>query len=189
MANNIKEIAERLHGLREVLEFSEEAMAQAAGVSVEEYRAYEAGERDFSVTFLQLCAEKCGVDVVELLTGNVPRLKSYSVVRKGTGVTVHRRESFSYQHLAHNFSGKMVEPFYVQIPYKEELEHQPIAMSMHDGQEFDYILSGQLKIVVDGKEKVLLAGDAIYYDSSKPHGLIAVGGTECVILAVVIPER
>ena len=74
MNENIKEIAERLRGLREIMEFSVEEMAEATNVSPEEYALREAGEKDFSVTFLGKCADKFGVDIIDLLSGSGPRL-------------------------------------------------------------------------------------------------------------------
>ncbi len=186
MNENIKEIAERLRGLREIMEYSVEAMAEATDVTPEEYALRESGEKDFSVTFLGKCADKLGVDIIELLSGSDPKLKAYSVVRKGQGLSVHRRESFEYQHLAYKFSGKLADPYLVVAPYLESQQNAPIALSRHEGQEFDYILSGTLKVVVDGKEKILEAGDAIYYDSSKPHGMIAANGEECRFLAFLV---
>jgi acetyl-CoA synthetase len=59
-------------------------------------------------------------------------------------------------------------------------------MSTHAGQEMDYILSGQLRISINGHEETMRAGDSVYYDSSKPHGMVAVGGTPCVFLAIVM---
>lgn len=186
MNENIKEIAERLHGLREIMEYSVEAMAEATGITPEEYALREAGEKDFSVTFLGKCADKFGVDIVDLLSGSNPKLKSSSVVRKGQGLTVHRREGFEYQHLAYKFSGKLADPYLVVAPYLPSEQDAPITLNQHAGQEFDYILSGTLKVSVNGKETVLTAGDCIYYDSSKPHGMIAVGGAECRFLAFLV---
>ncbi|MGN0586602.1 MAG: cupin domain-containing protein, partial [Oscillospiraceae bacterium] len=79
-----------------------------------------------------------------------------------------------------------IEPFLVIAPYIEEEQDKPIALSSHEGQEFDYILSGSLKTVIDGKIKVLNAGDSIIYDSSSPHGMIATGGEKCEFLAILI---
>lgn len=186
MNESIKEIAERLRGLREILEFSVEEMAEATDVTPEQYQAYESGEQDFSVTFLGKCAAKFKVDIVELLSGSDPKLKSYSVVRKGQGLSVSRRENFQYQHLAYKFSGKLADPYLVDAPYIESQQDAPITMSQHEGQEFDYILSGTLKVIVNGKEKILNEGDAIYYDSSKPHGMIATSKEGCRFLAYLV---
>ena len=188
--SNTKEIAERLKGLREMMEISVPEMAEAAGVDEKTYLAYENGEKDFSVTFLYNCAGKCGVDVTALLTGHTPTLSSYSIVRAGQGVLTERRHSFSYQHLAQNFRGRTAEPFFVTAPYVKGAEEKPIPLSAHKGQEMDYILTGRLMVDVGGNIDVLDAGDTIYYDSSQPHGMIAVGGEPCTFLAVVLkPEE
>lgn len=183
---SIKEVAERLKGMRDILNISTEEMCEKTGVSPEDYALIEEGEKDFSVTFVYKCAEVFGVDIIELLTGENPKLKHYSVVRKGTGLPVKRRAGFEYQHLAYLFKGKKIEPFLVIAPYIEEEQDKPISLSSHEGQEFDYIISGSLKTVIDGKIKVLNAGDSIIYDSSSPHGMIATGGDKCEFLAILI---
>ena len=50
--SNTREIAERLKGLREMMEISTAEMAEAAGVDEKTYLEYEEGGKDFSVTFL-----------------------------------------------------------------------------------------------------------------------------------------
>ena len=186
MKNNNAEIAERLKGLREMLELTAEDMAEVTGLSADEYAQYETGERDFSVTLLYNCAEKFGVDVTELLTGTTPTLSSCSIVRAGQGVVTSRRRLFTYEHLAHNFKGRTAEPFLVTAPYEEGSENKPIALSSHNGQEMDYILEGELLLSVNGRTTLLKAGDTAYYDSSQPHGMIAVGGAPCRFMAVVL---
>lgn len=180
------EIAERLKGLREMMDISSAEMAAVAGVDEKTYLEYEAGKKDFSVTFLYNCAERFGVDVTALLTGHTPNLSSFSIVRAGQGVLTERRHSFTYQHLAQNFKGRTAEPFLVEVPYDAAAEKKPISMSVHKGQEMDYILSGELKICINGREDILKEGDTAYYDSGQPHGMIAVGGKNCQFLAIVL---
>lgn len=189
MKNNNAEIAQRLKGLREMLDLTAEDMAAVTGLSSDDYAKYETGERDFSVTFLYNCAEKFGVDVTELLTGTTPTLSSCSIVRAGQGVVTNRRRLFSYEHLAHNFKGRTAEPFLVVAPYEEGSEDRPIALSSHNGQEMDYILEGQMRLVVNGRTTLLNAGDTAYYDSAQPHGMIAVGGAPCKFIAVVLKPQ
>ena len=186
MKNNNAEIAERLKGLREMLELTAEDMAEVTGLSADEYAQYETGERDFFFFLLYNCAEKFGVDVTELLTGTTPTLSSCSIVRAGQGVVTNRRRLFTYEHLAHNFKGRTAEPFLVTAPYEEGSENKPIALSSHNGQEMDYILEGELLLSVNGRTTLLKAGDTAYYDSSQPHGMIAVGGAPCRFMAVVL---
>ncbi|MCI8649089.1 MAG: helix-turn-helix transcriptional regulator [Anaerotruncus sp.] len=186
--NQIKEIAQRIRTLREILEIPTEQLAKATGISEEEYLEHEAGKRDFSFTFLYNCAQVFEVDIIELLTGESPRLSFYSIIRKDTGLPMKRRQGFTYQHLAYRFSDKVAEPFLVTAPYFEEEQNQPIHLSRHEGQEFDFILKGELKVQMEGHTEYLKAGDAIYYDSGHGHGMIATGGEECVFLAIVMKD-
>lgn len=189
MQDQLMDIAQRIQTLREIMEFSVEEMALASGVSEEEYLEYEAGHKDFSFTFLYNCAQKFGVDIIELLTGDSPRLSFYSIIRAGEGLSISRRKGFTYQHMAYRFSDKIAEPFLVTAPYSEEEQELPIHLSHHKGQEFDYILKGQLKVQMEDHVEYLKAGDAIYYDSGHGHGMIATGGEDCVFLAVVMKEK
>lgn len=189
METRIVEIAQRIHGLRELMEIPEEEMARVVGMDPEEYLLHEKGERDFSFTFLYRCADRLGVDIVELLTGEGPHLSFYSIVRRGEGLDIRRRAGFRYEHLGYRFKNKLAEPFFVTAPYLEEEQDKPIHLSTHEGQEFDYIIEGQLKVQMEDHEEILNPGDAIYYDSSRGHGMIAVGGVPCKFLAVILKKR
>ncbi|CDZ24001.1 hypothetical protein CCDG5_0876 [[Clostridium] cellulosi] len=188
METTIKEIAERIRGLREILGISEEEMAKVTGVTLEEYRASERGENDFSFTFMLKCAQRFGIDIVELMTGENPHLSFYTITRRGNGLPIQRRKGFEYCHLAPFIKNKLAEPFIVTAPYSEEEQNKPIKYSTHAGQEFDYVLEGSLKCDLDGHIEILNAGDSIYYDSGHRHGMIATGGKDCVFLAIVITD-
>lgn len=186
MEPNIKEVADRIKVLREDLGFSFEDMAKATDRSVEEYQAQESGDHDLSFTFLYKCAEKFGVDVVELLTGENPHLSGYSLIRAEDGLSIKRRAGFEYLHKAPHFKNKLCEPFLVSAPYLEEEQNKPIHLSYHEGQELDYIISGRMRFAYEDHVEELEPGDTLYYDSSRGHGMIAVGNEPCVFLAIVI---
>ena len=113
MEARIVEIAERIRGLREMLDLTPAEVAEAAGVTEQEYLDCENGKSDLSFTFLYRCADKFGVDIVELLTGENPHLSFYSIVRKGAGLDMKRRPGLKYGHLGYRFKGKLAEPFLV----------------------------------------------------------------------------
>ena len=186
MEPKINEIAQRIRELRSILNLTEKEVATAVGISEEEYKKYESGTSDFPFTFLYKCAEKLGVDMVELLTGENPRLTGYTVVRGGRGLPIKRREGFEYSLLAHTFKNKTAEPFFVRAPYRQSEQSQPVEMNVHKGQEFDYVLEGCMRFVFEGHEEKLMTGDSIYFDSGREHGMIAVGGRDCLFLAVVM---
>jgi transcriptional regulator with XRE-family HTH domain len=181
MKYNIAELAERIKGLREDLEYTAEYVAEKLGISTEEYGEIENG-KDISITQINSIADIFGVDFVTLLTGDTPKLKGYSIVRNGKGLPVNRRHGFDYQDMGYLFKDKHILPVMVTAPEGDVTA--PLALSSHDGQEFDLILEGSLKITIDGRTEILEKGDAVYYDSAKPHGMIALGGT-CKFLAVL----
>jgi mannose-6-phosphate isomerase-like protein (cupin superfamily) len=102
------------------------------------------------------------------------------------GLPIQRWSGFDYHHLAPYFKGKAAEPFLVHAPYREEEQEAEIRTDSHDGQEFEYILSGSLRFVYDGHEENLIAGDSVYFDASKPHGMIATSKDGCTFLIVTI---
>jgi mannose-6-phosphate isomerase-like protein (cupin superfamily) len=138
---------------------------------------------------LYRCAEKLDVDIVDLLTGESPHLTGYSVVRSGSGLSMKRRAGFEYRHLAPTFRDKLAEPFFVTAPYSDAEQDAPIHLSRHDGQEFDYVLTGRLRFAYEGHTEELEPGDALFYDSGRGHGMIATGGEPCTFLAIVLKDR
>lgn len=189
MEPRIAEVAGRIRALREDLGLSIEEMAEATGRSAAEYSEMESGACDLSFTFLYRCAEKFGVDMIELLTGENPHLTGYSLVRDGGGLSIKRRAGFEYRHLAPNFRNKLCEPFLVTAPYKEAEQEALIHLSKHDGQEFDFVISGSMRFAYEDHVEELSAGDALLYDSGRGHGMIATGGEPCTFLAIVMKDR
>ena len=183
---NVKEVAQRIRMLREDCDLTMQEMAEATGRSVAEYAAQESGDQDLSFTFLYKCAKVLGVDVIELLTGETPHLKGYSLVRAGDGLSIKRRAGFEYLHKAPHLQNKLAEPFLVTAPYLEEEQDRPIHLSYHTGMEFDYIISGHLRFAYESHVEELGPGDTLMYDSGRGHGMIATGGEPCVFLAIVM---
>jgi transcriptional regulator with XRE-family HTH domain len=189
MNPDIAQVARRIRALREDSDLTMQEMAEATGVTVAEYGDAESGEQDLSFTFLFRCAEKLGVDMIELLTGEGTHLTGYSVVRAGQGLSIKRRAGFEYLHLAPSFKDRLCEPFVVTAPFLAEEQDAPIALSRHEGQEFDYVLSGRLRFAYEGHTEELGAGDAVFYDSGRGHGMIAGGDGPCTFLAIVIKDH
>lgn len=189
MEPNIKEVAHRIQALREDCGYTMQEMADATGRSLTEYAAQESGEEDLSFTFLYKCANKLGVDVIELLTGETPHLTGYSLVRASDGLSIKRRAGFEYLHKAPHFRNKLAEPFLVTAPYIEDEQDKPIHLSYHKGQELDYIISGRMKFAYEDHIEILEPGDLVMYDSGRGHGMIATGGEPCEFLAIVVKSH
>ena len=181
------EIAERIKEMREILGYSVTEMAAATEVTVSKYIAYESGEADLPFTFIHKCALAFGIEITELLEGSsAARLSSYTVTRKGKGHQTAKEEGITIQDLAPKFKGKLAEPYWVKYEYSSELQNAPIHLTRHSGQEFDLVVSGSLMVQVGTHKEILNEGDSIYYNSSTPHGMIAVGGQDCTFCAVVL---
>jgi len=183
MTDQLQEIGARLGALRDVLDISVEKMAQTMKVSVDEYAAYESGQRDFSFSFLQNAAQIFGVDVVDIISGESPKLTKCALVRKGEGFDIERRKAYDYKHLAFTFSNKKAEPFLVTV---EPKEGEKPTLHSHEGQEFDYMLSGTMEFYFDNIVYELNEGDSVYFDSGVPHAMKTIGNQAAQFLAVVI---
>ncbi len=182
----IMEMAKRIAELREIMGLSVEEMAQKTGTSEEEYIACENGKRDLNFAFLYRCALALKVDVTDIIEGSSPRLAGYTVTRRGDGQRIEEAHGLRYYNLAASFKNRIAEPLYVVTEYNEEAQNADIELTAHEGQECDIIIKGALKVQVGDHVEVLHAGDSIYYDSSVPHGMIAVEGDECTFYAIVL---
>ncbi|MCQ2379441.1 MAG: AMP-binding protein [Victivallaceae bacterium] len=184
MDNLFMQVGNRIRDIRQVLDIPAAEMARVTGVSEKEYLEHEEGKVDSCFSFLYLCAERFGIDVSDLVRGEQPRLTFYNVTRKGQGMPIKRRAELDYHHLAPMIKNRHAEPLLVMAqPQDESL---PIPLSTHSGHEFDYILSGQLRVQLGDTIEVLNPGDSVFYDSGRPHGMVAGQGKPCQFLAIVM---
>ena len=182
MTEQLVEIGRRLSALRDIMGISANEMAKNMNLSLEEYLAYEHGQKDFSFSFLYSAANTLGVDVVEIISGGTPKLATCAVVRKGEGYDVSRLKAYKYKHLAFTFKNKKAEPFIVTVEPDAGEEFKP---HTHKGQEFNYILSGKLEFHHDNSVYTLNEGDSVYFDASLSHAMKAAGKKPAQFIAVV----
>ena len=182
----LHEMASRIRELRLIEGWTEEEMAVKTGVTPEEYIACEAGEVDLNFAFLYRCASALSVDVTDIIEGTSPRLSRYTLTRAGAGQRIEQAHGMTYYNLAAQFRNRTTDPLYVHAEYSREMEYGDIELTSHSGQELDVVLQGKLKIQIGEHIEVLSAGDSIYYDSSTPHGMVAVGGEDAWFYAIVI---
>ena len=182
----MSEVAARIKELRQIDGISVETMAKLTGVSREEYVACEAGQHDLSFAFIYRCALAFKVGVTDIIEGESANLRSYTVTRRGEGQKIDQAHGMVYHSLAANFKNRVSEPLYVHSIYDENAERKDIELTTHDGQELDIVLKGSLKIQIGSHSVVLNEGDSVYFDSSTPHGMIAVGGHDCEFYAIVL---
>ena len=186
IAYKIKETAQRIRELREITGLSVEEMANRTGLTVEEYEQCEAGNRNLSIAFLYRCTLSFGVDMGDLLEGRSPKLRSYALTRKGQGQRIEEAHHMVGFNLAADFRNRIALPLYMELAYRDGAEYEDIELVTHEGQECDIVIRGHMRIQIGGHSEILYPGDCIYYDSSTPHGMIAVDGEDCAFYAIVL---
>ena len=182
----IREVAQRIRELREISGFTVEEMAQRTNLSVDEYVACEAGQRNLNIAFLYRCTLSFGVDMGDLLEGRSPKLRTYDLTRKGEGQRIEEAHHMTGFSLAPDFRNRIALPLYMELPYRPGSEYEDIELTTHEGQECDIVISGHMKIQIGSRSEILHPGDTIYYDSSIPHGMIAVDGEDCTFYSFVL---
>ena len=186
MDYKIREVAARIRELREISGFTPEEMAVRTGISTEEYIQCEEGNRNLSIAFLYRCTLSFGVDMSDLLEGRSAKLRAYDLTRKGEGQRIEEAHHMVGWNLAADFRNRIALPLYMEMKYRPGAEYEDIDLVTHEGQECDIVIRGHMKIQIGGHTEILHAGDTIYYDSSTPHGMIAVDGEDCAFYAIVL---
>ena len=101
--STIAAIAERIKDMREIAGFSVQEMAEKTGTTVDQYVKYESGNEDFPFYFLHKCSIIFGIDTTAILEGNTPKLKNYSVTRRGDGQVMVNEGNIEIRNLAPQF--------------------------------------------------------------------------------------
>jgi phosphate butyryltransferase len=127
-------------------------------------------------------ANALSVDMAKLLYDKAFEEKKAHKTSAKDRIRVKRRDNFRYESLAPYYSGKHIEPFALEI-YKTDKPD----FSMHEGEEFHYVLDGRIKIVVDKEQFILEKGDSMYFDSSLPHSVESLVDVSKVIAAIYNP--
>lgn len=177
---DIEAIAKRLVELRTFSDYSTAEMADKLGVDEKEYVAYENAEIEVPINVIYHVASILDAESGYILTGKIPDKDKAYVVYEGKGASIKRYEGYSFSSLASEFKDKTMNPMLVTISPADHPE-----LVVHGGQEFNYVLEGELRVIVDNSDYFLRAGDSIYFDPSYPHAQLAMGGKEARFLTVI----
>lgn len=175
----VNEIGERISELRDACGYTMKEMADALGIDLKTYIDYERSGEDIPIGVIFRIANKCGVDFNEIVTGNAAKLNTYQVVRAGDGMEIPRSDEYTYKDLAYLYGQKIMQPSMVTL-HTSQAE-----LNTHEGQEFDYVVSGSMTLHIDGREVKLSAGDSVYLNPTLPHGFSVSDGESCTFLAVI----
>lgn len=183
MNEQIRQIAQRLRGLREALDLSTAETAKACHIDESVYLQYESGDSDIPMNFLCNAAITFGVEPSALIAGNEPNMSNYWLTRKGKGEVVERQKAYKYQALAMGFKHAKASPFIVTVEPKQDEE---MHLNSHPGQEFNMVIEGELMLRIGAKELILNEGDSIYFDSLLPHGMKAMNNAPVKFFAIIL---
>ena len=190
MANNNTFVGSKIKGLRETKNLSIEEVAESTGLSVEQINSIENDQNLPSLGPLIKIARALGVRLGTFMDDNdalgpvVTRAADRerdSSISFSNGAT-DARQHMIYHPLAQQKAGRHMEPFIIDINPTESLDYK---LSAHEGEEFIYVMEGEIELEY-GKEKYTLTeGDSIYYDSIVKHHLHGALGKSAKILALV----
>ena len=190
MSDNNNIVGFKIKGIRESKNLTVEEISERSGLSIEQITSIETNQNLPSLGPLIKIARALGVRLGTFMDDNdslgpvvtraIDRNRESSI-SFSNGAT-DTRKHMEYHPLAQQKAGRHMEPFVIDVNPTENLEYK---LSAHEGEEFIYVLEGELEIEY-GKEKYTLkAGDSIFYDSIVKHHVHGVSGKPAKILAVV----
>ena len=190
MANNKNIVGSKIKGIRETKNLTIEEIAERSGLTTDQIVSIENDQNLPSLGPLIKIARALGVRLGTFMDDNdalgpvVTRAEDRerdSSISFSNGAT-DARKHMEYHPLAQQKAGRHMEPFVIDINPTEDRDFQ---LSAHEGEEFIYVMEGEVEIEY-GKEKyVLKEGDSIFYDSIVKHHVHGVPGKSAKILAVV----
>ncbi len=180
-----RSLGKRIREARELRGLTLDDLSSRSGISVDTLERVESNRAIPPLGELVRLGKALEMEMGYFISAGVD--KPMSVVRAESRPKVARRGKkvseqygYIYEFLAPEKANRLMEPFLVTLTPTEFEEP-----SSHDGQEFLFVLEGEIRAKV-GKEVALLRpGDSIYYDSSHPHLVKCHGGKPAKILAVI----
>ncbi|MGO9118013.1 MAG: cupin domain-containing protein [Desulfomonilaceae bacterium] len=177
--------AQNLRAAREKRGFSIQELSQRTGIAQSELEQVEAGQVMLPLGQVIKLSKVLSLKMADMISiGD----KAFTIVRAGERSEVQRfgrakqaSHGYEYVSLAPGKKDRLMEPFLVTLHPASSDEP-----SSHDGQEFIYVLDGQMEVIVGNIHDILKPGDSIYYDSSTTHLVRAHGNKPAQILAVLI---
>lgn len=180
---NERIIGETIRAIREQKGLSLTAAAKAAGITKGALSKIETAQVSAPISTLLEIAKALGVHLSRFFPESVEKPK-YALVRKGEAPLISRGGSeygYDYQALALAMPDKQADPFILTMrPGDKKGEFR------HGGEEFIYILSGQMAMILDNEEFVLNEGDSLYFDPSRKHTCTAYGDKPVQMICVFI---
>ncbi len=181
---SVEEIGIRIKSIREEKGLSLDQLSKLTGFDVELLSNIESSKVQPQLGTIIKLSKALDSAFGRIVSGVGDKL--YSVTRKNEQKIVSRSTSrkgrkqlYTYKSLAPEVKGRHMEALIVQLEENPEDE-----MSVHEGEEFIYVLNGTVLLNIGGDKFELEPGDSVYYLSTTPH-LIASKSGKATILAVL----
>ncbi len=180
------EIGMRIKKARENLFLSLFDIYLRTDISVEMLSQIEAGKMAPPLGAVIKLAKALDLKMGYLISGEEE--KAYTIVRRDDRKVISRYDlkkekhhGYTYEPLAPHKTSRYMEPFLVTLEPSETEEER----STHDGQEFIFVVHGEMEVRIGEEIHILESGDSIYYDSTVPHLVKCHGKKTTKILAVL----
>lgn len=177
---SIKAISERLIELRTFSDYTTKQMADLLDLEESVYCRYEEGNDEVPINVIYKIASILETEPSYILNGLMPDNDEAVQVFEGKGVSIKRYEGYSFSSLAANFKNKVMNPMLVTLSPTDTPE-----LVVHGGQEFNYVLEGELRVIVGSKDYYLRAGDSLYFNPSLPHAQLPMNNKPAKFLTVI----
>ena len=190
MSNSNTFVGSKIKGLRETKNLSIEEIAERSGLTVEQITSIENDQNLPSLGPLIKIARALGVRLGTFMDDNdalgpvvcrAAEREANKSISFSNGAT-DARKHMEYHPLAQQKAGRHMEPFIIDINPEDSPEFQ---LSAHEGEEFIYVMEGEIEIVYGKETYNLKEGDSIFYDSIVNHHVHGAPGKSAKILAVV----
>jgi transcriptional regulator with XRE-family HTH domain len=180
----VEAIGARIRVIREEKRVSLEELSKLTGFEVNFLAAIETGGVQPQLGTMIKLSKALDSAFGRLISGTGDKL--YSITRKSEHRTAARsttrtgkKHLYSYRSLAPDVKGRHMEALMVQLVAGPEKD-----VSMHEGEEFIFVLDGTVLLDIGGDRFELEPGDSVYYLSTTPHFITAREG-KATILAVL----
>lgn len=176
-AKAISGFGEKLKKLREAHNWSVEQLAQATGQSPEAVAKFEKDEDSPSVSFLLRLSRALNVDAATFLK----ETEKTAIRDSRTRAYTTRTQNYSYQTLTPGAEHEHLRSFMVTIEPRQL--HKPVAYK-HEGEEFIYVMEGDLELTLSSKVHRLKPHESIHFNSEIPHKLKSISDepTRCLVI-------
>ncbi|MBQ6767765.1 MAG: helix-turn-helix transcriptional regulator [Prevotella sp.] len=190
MSNNNNIVGSKIKGLRETKNLSIEEIAERSGLTVDQINSIENDQNLPSLGPLIKIARALGVrlgtfmddnDAIGPVVCRAEERERNTSISFSNGAT-DARKHMEYHPLAQQKAGRHMEPFIIDIHPGETPEFQ---LSAHEGEEFIYVMQGEVEVKYGKETYTLHEGDSIYYDSIVKHHVHGAPGKSAKILALV----